>query len=281
MELLFELLSVGLSTVRDVLPIAVVIFGFQYLVLRRPVANLKKVITGFAYVFIGLVFFLVGLDKALFPIGEAMARQLTDPVFIYGAVEKVAEVAHWSDYYWIYIFAAAIGFSTTIAEPALLAVAMKANRASGGTISVWGLRIAVAVGASIGVSLGTYRIVAGLPLHYFIIAGYVIVIIQTVFSSRAIIPLAYDSGGVTTSTVTVPIIAALGLGLASQVPGRSPLLDGFGLIALTALCPIIAVLAYGQIGQWKAARAKRKRGSPEIKGRNDVVEKEEAERGGK
>jgi len=280
MELLSELLSVGLSTIKDVLPIVVVIFGFQYLVLHRAVPNLKKVIIGFGYVFIGLVLFLVGLDRALFPMGESMAAQLTDPAFIYGAVERASETVHWADYYWIYIFAAAIGFSTTIAEPALIAVAMKANRVSGGTISVWGLRLSVAVGAAIGVSLGSFRIVTGMPMHYFIIAGYVIVVIQTVFSSRSIIPLAYDSGGVTTSTVTVPIIAALGLGLASQVPGRSPLLDGFGLIAFAALFPIIAVLGYGQIGQWKAAREKRKRESSITGERIEVVVEKEAERSG-
>lgn len=280
MGLLSELLSVGLSTIKDVLPIVVVIFGFQYLVLHRSVPNLKKVIIGFGYVFIGLVLFLVGLDRALFPIGESMAAQLTDPAFIYGAVERASEAVHWADYYWIYIFAAAIGFSTTIAEPALMAVAMKANRVSGGTISVWGLRLSVAIGAAIGVSLGSFRIVTGMPMHYFIIAGYVIVIIQTMLSSRSIVPLAYDSGGVTTSTVTVPIIAALGIGLASQVPGRSPLIDGFGLIAFTALFPIIAVLGYGQIGQWKAARERKKRESSEIGDRTEEVMDNEAERSG-
>ena len=124
---------------------------------------------------------------------------------------------------------------------------MKAHRVSGGAVSTWGLRIAVAIGVAVGIALGTYRIVTGTPLHYYIMAGYLIVIIQTVFSPRAIIPLAYDSGGVTTSTVTVPVVAALGLGLASAVPGRNPLLDGFGLIAFASVFPIIAVLAYAQL----------------------------------
>lgn len=151
-------------------------------------------------------------------------------------------------------FAAAIGFSTAIAEPALIAVAMKASEVSGGAIGVWGLRIAVAIGVATGISLGTFRIVTGLPLHYFIIAGYVIVIIQTAMAPRMIIPLAYDSGGVSTSTVTVPLVAALGLGLADTVPGRSVLLDGFGLIAFACLFPIISVMGYAQLSEWRAQR---------------------------
>ena len=132
-----------------------------------------------------------------------------------------------------------------------MAVAMKANTVSGGAIGVWSLRVAVAIGAGIGVGLGCYRIVTGLPIHYFIAAGYVIVILQTMVAPKLIVPLAYDSGGVTTSTVTVPLIAALGLGLAESVPGRSALLDGFGLVAFTALFPIITVLAYGQLAVLK------------------------------
>ena len=148
---------------------------------------------------------------------------------------------------WVYVFALAIGFATTIAEPALLAVAMKANDTSGGAIGVWGLRVAVAIGVAVGVSLGCFRIITGLPLQLFILVGYVIVMIQTVWAPRLIIPLAYDSGGVTTSTVTVPLVTALGLGLAETVPGRSPLLDGFGLVAFASLFPIISVLAYAQL----------------------------------
>ncbi len=200
---------------------------------------------------IGLTLFLVGLEEALFPLGDSMAKQLTDPEFIYGSLEKTAERSyHWSDYTCVYLFASAIGFASTIAEPALIAVAIKAEHVSGGTVSVWGLRVAVGIGAAIGISLGTFRIVTGTPLHYYIIVAYIIVVIQTWFAPRIIIPLAYDSGGVTTSTVTVPLVTALGLGLASTVPGRSPLLDGFGLIAFVCLFPIITVMGYAQIGEW-------------------------------
>ena len=139
----------------------------------------------------------------------------------------------------------------------MIAVAIKAQSVSGGSISVWGLRIAVAIGVAIGIALGTYRIVSGTPLHYYIIAGYVVVIVQTIYAPKLIIALAYDSGGVTTSTVTVPLVAALGLGLASTVPGRSPLLDGFGLIAFASLFPMITVMGYAQISQWRSHRMKK------------------------
>ena len=129
-------------------------------------------------------------------------------------------------------------------------VAIKANNISGGTISVWGLRVAVAIGVAMGITLGTFRIVTGTPLYDYIIAGYLIVVVQTVYAPRSIIALAYDSGGVTTSTVTVPMVAALGLGLATTVPGRSALLDGFGLIAFASLFPMITVMGYAQIGAW-------------------------------
>jgi len=247
----FHILHTLFDTVFDVLPIVVIIFGFQLLVIRRPIPNLRKVVFGFVYVLLGLVFFLEGLEIALFPIGKLMAQQLTDPEFIYGQVQSAMQTVQWRDYVYVYLFAAAIGFSTTIAEPALLAVAIKAKEVSAGAISIWGLRIAVAIGAGLGVALGTFRIVTGTPLHYFIIAGYIIVIIQTAFAPKTIIALAYDSGGVTTSTVTVPLVTALGLGLASTVPGRSALLDGFGLIAFTCLFPIITVMAYAQISEWR------------------------------
>ena len=138
-----------------------------------------------------------------------------------------------------------------------MAVAIKANQVSGGTITVRGLRYAVAFGVAIGVAVGAFRIVTGTPLHWFIISGYVVVIIQTIFAPKLIIPLAYDSGGVTTSTVTVPLVAALGLGLAETIPGRSAILDGFGLIAFASLFPIIAVMGYAQIGEFRAKRLKR------------------------
>ena len=230
-----------LETLADVLPIVTIIFGFQLLVIRRPIINLRKTLIGFAYVLLGLTLFLEGLEQALFPIGRLMAAQLTNAEFI--APDASAGV-EWSDYFWVYIFAFLIGFSTTIAEPSLLAVAMKANQVSGGSISAMGLRIAVALGVAIGLALGSWRIVVGYPLHYFIIAGYVVVMIQTFFTPKMIVPLAYDSGGVTTSTVTVPLVAALGLGLAENVPGRSVLIDGFGLIAFASLFPIMSVMAY-------------------------------------
>ena len=245
--LFVSLLVTFTATVRDVLPIAVILFVFQFAVLRQPVANLKKVLIGFVYVLVGLSFFLQGLEQALFPLGRLMAEQLTNPEFIHGVQPSGNSSVHWGDYMWVYVFAIAIGFSTTIAEPSLIAVAMKAEEVSAGTISSNGLRVAVAVGVSFGVGLGTFRIVAGYPLHWFIITGYVVVVIQTFFSPRMIIPLAYDSGGVTTSTVTVPLVAALGLGLAETVPGRSPLIDGFGLIAFASLFPIISVIAYAQL----------------------------------
>ena len=247
-----------METFFDVLPIAVIIFGFQFLVIRKRVKDLKKVLTGMLYVLIGITFFLLGLEEALFPVGRSMAKQLTDPEFLQ-SVRLTTGALQWQDYYWVYIFAFAIGAGTTIAEPALIAVALKANDVSGGAIGVWGLRVAVAIGVAIGLALGSYRIVIGAPMHYFIISGYVIVVVQTFFSPKSIVPLAYDSGGVTTSTVTVPLVAALGLGLAETVPGRSPLIDGFGLIAFASLCPIISVMAYAQLSEFRDARALKKK----------------------
>jgi hypothetical protein len=255
-----EFITVLLETVRDVLPIVLIIFFFQLLVIRKPVPNLGKVLTGFVYVLIGLTLFLLGLEKALFPLGKLMANQLTHPEFIADKAGAVTGHLDWMDYYWVYLFAFAIGFSTTIAEPALIAVALKAEEISGGAIHTWGLRIAVALGVAIGIALGSYRIVTGTPLHYYIIAGYIIVVIQTWYAPRMIIPLAYDSGGVTTSTVTVPLVAALGLGLADAIPGRSTLIDGFGLIAFASLFPIITVMAYAQLSEYRTARAKKKPG---------------------
>jgi hypothetical protein len=240
------------STVLDVLPIALFLLAFQALVIRRALPNVKRMLAGFALVIVGLGLFLIGLEQALFPVGRLMAQQLTSPELL--GADPATGAVDWHAYVWVYVFALAIGFATTIAEPALLAVAMKANEVSGGAISVWGLRVAVAIGASIGVCLGCYRIVSGLPLHLFIMAGYVVVVLQTIWSPKLIVPLAYDSGGVTTSTVTVPLIAALGLGLAEAIPGRSPLLDGFGLVAFTALFPIISVLAYAQLSALRSGK---------------------------
>ena len=164
----------------------------------------------------------------------------------------------WSDYFWVYAFAFAIGFSTTVAEPALIAVAIKAREVSGGTLNTWALRFAVALGVAVGVALGSFRIVTGAPLPWYIITGYVAVIGQTLFAPRAIVPLAYDSGGVTTSTVTVPLVTALGLGLANAIPGRSALIDGFGLIAFASLFPMITVMGYAQIVAWRERRGGRR-----------------------
>ncbi|MFT5139110.1 MAG: hypothetical protein ACI9CB_000742 [Rhodothermales bacterium] len=246
-----------LNMLRDVLPIAAILFGFQVLVLKRAIKDPAKIAVGMIFVLLGLTLFLQGLQMALFPLGRLMAEQLTAPEFISGIEAGSLVQASWQDYGWVYAFAAAIGFATTIAEPALFAVAIKASQVSGGTISVRGLRYAVAVGAAFGVALGVFRIVTGTPLHWYIIACYIIVIIQTVFAPKPIIPLAYDSGGVTTSTVTVPLVAALGLGLAESIPGRSPLLDGFGLIAFACLCPIMTVMGYAQINEWRTQRGKR------------------------
>ena len=258
-----------LLLLRDVLPIMAILLAFQLWVLRRPIVNPARTLLGLAMVVVGLALFLEGLELALFPIGRLMAAQLTAPGFIYGAAQAVPAHGAWTDYAWVYLFAAALGFATTIAEPALIAVAIKANQVSGGTITVSGLRVTVAVGVAIGVALGVFRIVTGTPLHWYIISGYVVVIVQTFFAPRRIIPLAYDSGGVTTSTVTVPLVAALGLGLAETIPGRSPLLDGFGLIAFASLFPIIAVMAYAQMS---ARRARQKKSAPELDGKENLQE---------
>ncbi len=252
-----EIFSTLLLTIRDVLPILILIVGFQLFVLRQPIPRFSRVVVGVIYVIVGLALFLVGLDLALFPLGQTMARQLADPEFLTG-IKGAAPVAEWTSYGWIYCFAALIGFSTTIAEPSLIAVAHKAQEVSAGTINRTALRISVAVGVAIGIALGTFRIVHGSPLYLYILAGYVIVIVQTIFAPKQIVALAYDSGGVTTSTVTVPIVAALGLGLSEAVPGRDPALDGFGLIAFASLFPIISVLAYAQQASWRGRRRLKK-----------------------
>ena len=257
MSLLADFLQTLLDTLRDVAPIVTIIAVFQFMVIRRPVANLKRVLTGFVYVVIGLALFLLGLERALFPLGRVMAMQLTDPAFLFDGVAQISGVIHWAEYHWVYLFAFTIGFSTTIAEPSLMAVAIKANQVSGGSVGVWGLRVSVAIGVAIGIALGAWRIVTGYPIHYFIIVGYIIVVVQTLFAPKMIVPLAYDSGGVTTSTVTVPLVAALGLGLAETVPGRNVLIDGFGLIAFASLFPIMSVMAYAQLSEFRARRAKR------------------------
>ena len=246
MDLILEVLAFIWDSAEDVAPVVIFLFAFQMLVLRERIPDLAPILVGFVFVTVGLGLFLVGLEESLFPLGRLMAQQLTDPVFLEKVSGHIGETLVWQDFYWVYLFAACIGFATTLAEPALMAVSIKANAVSGGAIGVWGLRVAVAIGVGVGVGLGCYRIIVGLPLHYFIAAGYLVVVVQTAVAPKLIVPLAYDSGGVTTSTVTVPLITALGLGLAEAVPGRSPLLDGFGLVAFASLFPIISVLAYGQ-----------------------------------
>ena len=268
MELLNRIFSTFLNTIADVAPILILIVVFQLLVLRQPIPNPKRLVTGFVFVLFGLTFFLVGLEMALFPIGKLMATQLSSPQFVFGT-ETTPLNPEWYAYGWVYLFAAMIGFATTLAEPALIAVANKAHDASRGAIHPWGLRIAVAIGVAIGISLGTFRIVTGYPLVNFVVVGYVVVVVQTFFAPKMIIPLAYDSGGVTTSTVTVPLVAALGLGLAGTIPGRNPALDGFGLIAFASLFPMITVMGYAQIAAWLTKKNK----SP-------VAEEEEEEKDG-
>jgi hypothetical protein len=246
MDLIRESILFIWDSSKDIAPIVLFLFAFQLFVIREPMPNLKRMLVGFLFVTVGLGLFLVGLEESLFPLGRLMAQQLTSPEFLQQVSGHIEGALVWQDFYWVYLFAAAIGFSTTLAEPALMAVSIKANEVSAGAVGVWGLRVAVAIGVGFGVALGCFRIITGLPLQYFIAAGYLVVIVQTTMAPKMIVPLAYDSGGVTTSTVTVPLITALGLGLAEAVPGRSPLLDGFGLVAFASLFPIISVLAYGQ-----------------------------------
>jgi len=235
-ELFFGLINI----IKDVIPILGVIFFFQFFVIKKTVPHPKKMGVGIILVIIGLYAFIVGLDMGLFPLGEAMALQLTQK----GIVEL------------IYIFGFMIGFSTTMAEPALIAVALKAKEVSGGKINDFLLRVFVALGVAVGIALGCYRIVAGDSIHYYIIVGYIVVIIMTYFAPRYIIPIAYDSGGVTTSTVTVPLVTALGLGLATNIPGRDPLIDGFGLIAFASLFPMITVMGYGVVAESMLKKSK-------------------------
>ena len=230
-DTLLELIGV----IKDVAPILIVIFFFQYIIIKKPVAHFPKIIAGIVMVILGLYAFIVGLEMGLFPIGETIAFQLT------GMDNSLL----------IYLFAFLIGFSTTMAEPALLAIALKAQEISQGSIQQNILRIVVALGVAIGISLGAYRIVVGDPIHYYIIVGYIFVIIFTYFAPKYIIPIAYDSGGVTTSTVTVPLVAALGLGLAENIEGRNPLIDGFGLIAFASLFPMLTVMGYGIYATYK------------------------------
>lgn len=242
MEFLLKPILLLLATSKDVLPVLGLLVFFQKFVLKKPIPRPGRIIFGFGAVLVGMTCFLAGLDLALFPLGRTMALQLAENSQSMGNPD-------WTGYGWVYLFAFLVGFSTTIAEPSLIAVAHKAHEASRKAVSSWGLRVAVAMGVAIGITLGTFRIVTGTPLYLYMMVGYILVVIQTIFAPRMVISLAYDSGGVTTSTVTVPLLAALGLGLSSNIPGRSPVMDGFGLIAFASLFPIISVLGYAQLVQ--------------------------------
>ncbi len=227
---------------KDLLPIVLVITFFQLVVLRQPLPQMEEVLFGALLVVLGLTLFIEGLEMGLFPIGEAMAHAL----------------AKKGSLFWLLLFSFALGFSTTVAEPALIAVAAEAAdiAGKGGLIDsgkeslrqyAFGLRMSVAFSVGLAILIGVLRILKGWPIHYLIISGYVIVMLMTVIAPKEIIGIAYDAGGVTTSTITVPLVAALGVGLASTIRGRSPLVDGFGLIAFASLLPMIFVMGYGLI----------------------------------
>ena len=230
---LFGMMMGMFGVVEDVAPILAIILFFQYGVLKKPIDDIKTVALGFGLVIVGLYAFILGLEMGLFSLGETMAYQLT----------------RGDNHVIIYTFGFAIGFATTMAEPALTAIARKAKEISDGKINDFGLRVFVAFGVAVGIALGSFRIVDGGQIVYYIIAGYLIVIALTVIAPKYIIGIAYDSGGVTTSTVTVPLVAALGLGLATNIEGRDPLVDGFGLIAFASLFPMITVMLYGVISE--------------------------------
>ncbi len=218
-----------INTTLDVLPIVGIILFFQLVVLKKPLEGWRKVVLGFVLVILGLDAFILGLEMGLFALGETMAFELT-------SLNSTGT---------IYAFAFLIGISTTFAEPALIAISKKSVEISDGRINDLMLRSFVALGVGIGITLGAHRIIDGEQIHYYIIVGYALVILLTSFAPRYIIPIAYDSGGVTTSTITVPLVAALGIGLASNIPGRDPLIDGFGLIAFASLFPMLTVMIYG------------------------------------
>ena len=226
----------------DLVPIILVIAFFQIVVLKQPLPQMGEVVFGALLVVVGLTLFVQGLEMGLFPIGESMAHALAKKGSIF----------------WLLFFAFALGFSTTIAEPALIAVAKEAAEiaSKGGLIDsgqdsineyAFGLRLSVAFSVGLAILIGVMRIIRGWPIHYLIIGGYVLVMLMTIIAPREIIGLAYDAGGVTTSTITVPLVAALGVGLASSIRGRSPLVDGFGLIAFASLLPMVFVMGYGLI----------------------------------
>jgi len=229
-----------LGSLRDLAPIILVIAFFQLVVLQQPIPNLAGLLGGTLLVTLGLTFFIYGLEMGLFPIGESMAQAFSQK----GSV------------FWLLVFAFTLGFSTTVAEPALIAVAAEAAKvaANGGMIEssdrsmqsyATGLRLTVAISVGLAIVIGVLRILKGWPIHFLIIGGYAGIVVMTAFAPPAIIGIAYDSGGVTTSTITVPLVTALGVGLASSIRGRNPMIDGFGLIAFASLTPMIFVMAYG------------------------------------
>ncbi|MXZ47038.1 MAG: DUF1538 domain-containing protein [Chloroflexi bacterium] len=229
-----------LGALRDLLPIFAVVAFFQIVVLRQAFPDIAEVVVGLVCVVLGLALFVQGLESGLFPLGEALAQ---------GMARKGSATA-------LLALAFCLGFGTTVAEPALIAVAAEAADVAGQAGFIGGsqaardqyaleLRVVVAVAVGLAIVLGVLRILKGWPIHYFIIAGYVLVMVMTVFAPEEIVGVAYDSGGVTTSTITVPLITALGVGLASSIRGRNPMLDGFGLIAFASLTPMICVLGYG------------------------------------
>lgn len=231
-----------LGSFRDLLPIILVIAFFQLVVLQEPLPNLGSILFGLLLVVFGLTFFIFGLEMGLFPIGESMAQ----------AFARKGSVA------WLLLFSFCLGFGTTIAEPALTAVAAEAAEvaAEGGMIPhtendmddyANGLRLTVALSVGFAIVIGVLRILKGWPIHIMIISGYITVVALTWFAPENIIGIAYDSGGVTTSTITVPLVTALGVGLASTIKGRNPMLDGFGLIAFASLLPMIFVMLYGMV----------------------------------
>jgi hypothetical protein len=230
------------EALRDLLPIIVVISVFQLAVLRQPFPDLLEVLIGAALVVVGLMLFVQGLEMGLFPIGEAVA----------------VAFARKGSLVWLLIFGFALGFATTVAEPALIAIAKEAAKvASQGNIIAsdehareiyaLGLRLTVAVSVGLAIGVGIIRILRGWPVHYLIIAGYMIVVLMTLIAPKEIVGIAYDSGGVTTSTVTVPLVTALGVGLASSIRGRNPMVEGFGMIAFASLFPMIFVMGFGMI----------------------------------
>ncbi|MEJ2528064.1 MAG: DUF1538 domain-containing protein, partial [Sulfurovaceae bacterium] len=217
------------GSLQDLLPIVLVVAFFQAFIIGEVPKNLTSIILGLFIVAVGLALFIRGLELGIFPMGENLA----------------VEFSQKGSLFWLLLFAFTIGFSTTVAEPALIAIANKAAIISSGLIDAFWLRITVALSVGFAITLGVLRILLGHPMHYYVIGGYIIVVIVTFFAPKEIIGLAYDSGGVTTSTVTVPLVAALGIGLASSIKGRNPLIDGFGLIAFASLTPMIFVQIYG------------------------------------